>query len=148
MKRTATIAAVSLLALFGAVAAAQEAKMLTAGMATSLVDAFKRSNGSPIHRATLTPDATTPESNTTATGGTAVTYTLLGGERICVQTPEAAYVEVIASTSMTAAGAKGFRVGANEPLSSNCFTLQGGQTSVSALCVSGACTGVKLFEVR
>lgn len=111
-------------------------------------EAFYRTNGEPIHRFTLTPDSTTAEDNTNAAGGNAVTYTLVGGERICFQSPEAAYVEVIASASMTAAGAKGFRVGANEPLTSNCHTLQPGTLKVSALCVSGSCTGVKGFEVR
>jgi hypothetical protein len=116
---------------------------------SNMHEAFLQTNGSPVHRFTATPDATTAESNLTATGGTAVAYTLVGGERLCFQTPEAAYIQVIAAASMTAAGALGFRVGANEPLLSNCITLKAsGQLSVSALCVTGSCTGVKAFELQ
>lgn len=148
MKRALPFAVILFAALVSVVAYGSEAQLATVRFTTALHEAFLRANGQPTHRATLTPDATTAESNLTAAGGTAVTYTLVGGERICVQSPEAAYIEVIAAASMTAAGAKGFRVGANEALSANCFTLARDAKSVSALCVSGACTGVKLFEVR
>lgn len=109
-------------------------------------EAFMRMNGEPIHRATLTPDGSTAEDNSNASGGGAVTGTLYGGERICVQTPEAAYVQVIASASLTAA--LSFRVNANEGLFANCFTTQSGATKVSGLCVTGSCAGIKLFEIR
>lgn len=112
-------------------------------------EAFMRANGSPIHRATLTPDNSTAESNLTAAGGTAVTYTLFGGERICVQAATTdAYVEVIAAGSFTASGAKAFLVDADASLWANCFTLKESELSVSALCTAaGPCT-VKLFEIR
>lgn len=112
-------------------------------------EAFMRMNGSPVHRATLTPDNTTAESNLTASGGTAVAYTLFGGERICIQAVTTdTYIEVIAAASVTAAGAKGFTVVAGQPLLANCLTLMPGQLSVSALCTaSGPCL-VKLFELR
>jgi hypothetical protein len=116
---------------------------------SNMHEAFLQTNGSPVLRFVATPDASSAESNLNASGGVALTYTLVGGERLCFQTPEAAYIEVIAAASMTAAGAKAFRVGANEPLLSNCITLKAsGQLSVSALCVTGSCTGVKAFELQ
>lgn len=111
--------------------------------------AFHMYNGSPIHRFTLTPDNTTAESNLTAAGGTAVTYTLLGGERICLQAVTTdAYVQVIAAGSMTAAGALGFTITAGAALQANCFTLLGSELSVSALCTAAGPCLVKGFEVR
>jgi hypothetical protein len=115
--------------------------------ASSWPNSFLMMNGEPIHRATLTPDNSTAESNLTASGGTAVTYTLVGGERICVQAITTdAWVEVIAAASMTAAGAKGMWITAGHPLDSNCFTLQTSTRSVSALCSAAGPCIVKLFE--
>lgn len=108
-----------------------------------------RMNGSPIHRFTLTPDNTTAESNLTASGGTAVTYTLFGGERICLQALTTdAYIEVIAAASVTAAGAKGFTLVAGQGLFANCFTLEPGQLSVSALCTAAGPCLVKGLELK
>lgn len=108
-----------------------------------------RMNGSPIHRFTLTPDNTTAESNLTAAGGTAVTYTLFGGERICLQAVTTdAYVQIIAAASVTAAGALGFTLTAGQSPFANCFTLQPGELSVSALCTAAGPCLVKGFEQR
>jgi hypothetical protein len=110
-------------------------------------DSFFRMNGQPIHRATLTPDNTTAEDNTTAAGGTAVQYTFRGGERICIQALTTdAYVEVIAAASMTAAGALGFTVFAGQALDANCLTLKLGSTKISALCTAAGPCLVKLIE--
>jgi hypothetical protein len=111
--------------------------------------AFQMANGSLIHRFTATPDATTAESNLTASGGTAVVYTLFGGERICLQAVTTdAYVEVIAAASMTAAGAKGFTLTAGQSPFANCFTLLDTQLSVSTLCTAAGPCLVKGFEQR
>lgn len=112
-------------------------------------NAFQMANGSPILRAVLTPDATTAESNLTAAGGTAATYTLVGGERVCVQAITTdAYVEVIAAASYTAANAKAFFVDADASLWANCFTLLKSELSVSSLCSTAGPCLVKLFEIR
>ncbi len=110
-------------------------------------NSFLMMNGQPIHRFTLTPDATTAESNLTASGGTAVTYTLFGGERICLQAVTTdAYIQFIAAASVTAGGVLGFNLVAGAALDANCFTLLPGTLSVSALCsTSGPCL-VKGFE--
>lgn len=112
-------------------------------------DAFQKANGRLIHRATLTPDASTAESNLTASGGTAATYTLFGGERVCVQAVTTdAYIEVIAAASVTASGAKAWNLTAGQSPFANCWTLETGDLSVSALCTaSGPCL-VKLFEQK
>lgn len=121
----------------------------TVRFSNNMHHAFLEMNGSPILRAVLTPDNTTAESNLTAAGGTAVTYTLFGGERICVQAVTTdAYIEIIAAASVTAAGAKGFTVTAGNPLSTNCFTLGPADLSVSALCTAAGPCLVKLFEFR
>ncbi len=110
-------------------------------------NAFQVANGQPIHRFTLTPDNSTAESNLTAAGGTAVQYTLFGGERICLQAVTTdAYIEFIAAASMTAAGAKGFTVVAGSALDANCYTLTTGTLSVSALCTAAGPCLVKGFE--
>lgn len=112
-------------------------------------NAFQMANGSPLHRFTLTPDNSTAESNLTAAGGTAVTYTLVGGERVCVQAATTdAYIEVIAAASVTASGAKGFFLDADTALWANCFTLLKTQLSVSALCTAAGPCIVKGFEIR
>ncbi len=114
---------------------------------SSWPNSFLMMNGAPIHRATLTPDNTTAESNLTTAGGTAVAYTLFGGERICVQAITTdAWVEIVAAASFTAAGAKGIWVVAGAPLDSNCFTLRPSDLSVSALCSAAGPCIVKLFE--
>lgn len=112
-------------------------------------DAFQKANGSLIHRATLTPDNSTAESNLTAAGGTAATYTLFGGERLCLQAVTTdAYIEEIAAASVTASGAKAWLLTAGQSPFANCFTMQPGSLSISALCTaSGPCL-VKVFEQR
>lgn len=106
-------------------------------------------NGRPLHRATLTPDNTTAEDNTTAAGGTAVTYTFTGGEYLCFQAvTTAAFVEFIAAASMTAAGAKGFTVPADQNLRANCFIMKPGDVKVSALCSAAGPCIVKVFELQ
>jgi opacity protein-like surface antigen len=147
MPRKHLFAAAILLVLTAAVAYA--AQVDTVRFSVSMHDAFLKMNGSPVHRFTATPDATTAESNLTASGGTAVAYTLFGGERICLQAITTdAYVQVIAAASMTAAGALGFTIKAGDPLLSNCLTLLPGELSVSILCTaSGPCL-VKGFELR
>jgi hypothetical protein len=106
-------------------------------------------NGQPIHRFTLTPDNTTAEDNTTAAGGTAVTYTLTGGEYLCFQAvTTAAYVEFIAAASMTASGAKGFTVPADQNLRANCYLMKPGTVKVSALCTAAGPCIVKGFEIQ
>lgn len=121
----------------------------TVRFSSSMHDAFLKMNGSPVHRFTLTPDNTTAESNLTAAGGTAVTYTLFGGERICLQAVTTdAYVQIIAAASMTAAGALGFFLDADAPLLANCFTLLPGELSVSTLCTAAGPCLVKGFELR
>lgn len=117
--------------------------------APSMPEALFRLNGQPLHRFTLTPDNTTAESNLTAAGGTAVTYTLTGSEHLCLQAVTTdAYVEVIAAGSMTAAGAKGWFVDADQSLWANCFTLQPDARSVSALCTAAGPCIVKGFELQ
>jgi hypothetical protein len=112
-------------------------------------DAFQKANGKLIHRFTLTPDNSTAESNLTAAGGTAVTYTLFGGERICLQAVTTdAYIEVIAAASVTASGAKGFTLTAGQSPFANCFTLETGDLSVSALCTAAGPCLVKGFEQK
>lgn len=112
-------------------------------------DAFQKANGSLIHRATLTPDNSTAESNLTAAGGTAVTYTLFGGERVCVQAVTTdAYIEEIAAGSVTASGAKAWLLPAGQSPFANCFTLQPGTLSLSALCTAAGPCLVKVFEQR
>jgi hypothetical protein len=114
---------------------------------SSWPNSFLMMNGQPIHRFTLTPDNSTAESNLTASGETAVQYTLFGGERICLQAVTTdAYIQFIAAASVTAGGALGFTLVAGSALDANCFTLQPGTLSVSALCTaSGPCL-VKGFE--
>lgn len=139
--------ALALVVLLGAVAYA--AQVDTVRFSSSIHDAFLKMNGSPVHRFTLTPDNSTAESNLTAAGGTAATYTLFGGERLCLQAITTdAYIEVIAAGSVTAAGAKGFTVKAGDPLLSNCITLQASELSVSALCTAAGPCLVKGFELR
>lgn len=112
-------------------------------------DAFMKANGKLLHRFTLTPDNSTAESNLTASGGTAVTYTLFGGERICLQAVTTdAYIEVIAAGSFTASGAKGFTLTAGASPFANCFTLETGDLSVSALCTAAGPCLVKGFEQK
>lgn len=121
----------------------------TVARKASWPNSYQMLNGSPLHRFTLTPDNSTAESNLTAAGGTAVTYTLVGGERICLQAVGTdAYVEIIAAASVTASGAKGFTITAGNPLWTNCFTLLTSQLSVSALCTAAGPCLVKGFEVR
>lgn len=150
--KTKHLATLTLLALLGiAVGAtiAHAAQSDTVRFSSSMHDAFLKINGSPVHRFTLTPDNSTAESNLTAAGGTAVTYTLFGGERLCLQAITTdAYVEVIAAASMTASGAKGFTIKAGDPLSSNCITLQASELSISALCTAAGPCLVKGFELR
>lgn len=111
-------------------------------------NAFQMANGRPIHRFTLTPDNSTAESNLTAAGGTAATYTLLGGERICLQAVTTdTYIEFIAAASVTASGAKGFTLAAGQGLLSNCYTLAATDLSVSALCTAAGPCLVKGFEL-
>lgn len=113
-----------------------------------ITTAFLRMNGSPIHRFTLTPDATTAEDNLTAAGGTAVTYTLAGGERLCFQAITTdAYVQVVAAASM-ASGALGFTVPAGGVLLANCLTLQPDEKKVSSFCTAAGPCLVKAFEIR
>lgn len=114
---------------------------------SSWPNSFLMMNGQPIHRFTLTPDNSTPESNLTTSGGTAVAYTLFGGERICLQAITTdAYIQFIAAGSMTAAGALGFNITAGAALDANCFTLTPGTLSVSALCTAAGPCLVKGFE--
>lgn len=148
MKRILAILSLALIGLTAAVVSAAQVDTARAG-SWPMGEAFMRMNGEPIHRATLTPDNSTAESNLTAAGGTAVTYTFFGGERVCIQAATTdAYVEVIAAASMSASGAKGFLVDADQPLLSNCITLRTGSLSVSALCTAAGPCIVKLFEVR
>ncbi len=148
MKRPALLlipaAAIAVLLTFAGIAmAAQENTVRFA----SWPNAFQMANGQPIHRFTLTPDNTTAESNLTASGGTAVTYTLFGGERICLQAVGTdAYIQFIAAASVTAAGALGFTITAGAALDANCFTLTTGTLSVSALCTAAGPCLVKGFE--
>jgi hypothetical protein len=143
MKRALVFA--SLLSIFGAgvailYATKAHAAFVDTARAASWTsgEAFMRMNGSPIHRFTLTPDNTT-----------AVTYTLFGGERICLQALTTdAYIEVIAAASVTAAGAKGFTLVAGQGLFANCFTLEPGQLSVSALCTAAGPCLVKGLELK
>lgn len=110
-------------------------------------ETFWTMNGEPIHRATLTPDNTTAEDNTTASGGTAVTYTFRGGERICIQALTTnTYIQVIAAASVTAGGVLGWTVVADQALDANCITLLQGSTKISALCTAAGPCNVKLFE--
>lgn len=149
--RTKILLAVSLALSVGAVAIAQDTQLSTGRFATSLHEGFNRLNGEYIHRATLTPDNTTAEDNTTATGGAAVTYTFVGGERLCYEAVTLdAYVEVIAAASMTAGGAKGRLVKADQSGAVVCDTLRRENVTrkISALCsVAGPCA-VKIFEAR
>lgn len=150
MKRPALLiipmAAIAVLLTF---AGAAWAAFVDTARAASWPEAFNMANGEPIHRFTLTPDNSTAESNLTAAGGTAVTYTLFGGERICVQAITTdAWVEVIAAGSVTAAGAKAVYVTAGQPLLSNCFTLRSATLSFSALCTAAGPCIVKGFELR
>lgn len=109
---------------------------------------FSTMNGSPIHRFTLTPDATTAEDNTNTAGGTAVQYALQGGERICIQAITTdAYVQVIASASMTS-GALGIYIAAAAPLLANCFTLKAGEIKVSGFCTAAGPCIIKGFELQ
>lgn len=149
MKRTLLLSAL-VAALISAGTVAIAAQTDTARLASwNSGEAFMRANGSPVHRFTLTPDNSTAESNLTAAGGTAVTYTLFGGERICLQAITTdAWVEVIAAGSFTASGAKAVFIDADGPLWANCFTLQSGELSVSALCTAAGPCIVKGFEVR
>jgi hypothetical protein len=109
-------------------------------------NAFHMYNGRPVLRFVTTTTAGSAESNLTASGGAAVAYTLLGGERICIQSDEAVYAEVIVAASYTASGAKSFVVPADQSLWANCFTLGVDQTSVTTDCVSGSCV-TKGFEL-
>lgn len=149
-KYLATLLVVATLAI-AAVAFGSEAQLATARFATGMHEAFNRMSGEHIHRATLTPDNTTAEDNTTAAGGSAVTYTFVGGERLCYEAVTTdAYVEVIAAASMTAGGAKGRLVKADQAGDVVCDTFRRENTTrkVSALCsAAGPCT-VKVFEVR
>lgn len=122
----------------------------TARNANNIQEAFYRMNGEHIHRATLTPDATTAEDNVTAAGGTAVAYTFLGGERVCYEAVTTdAYVQVIAAASYTAANAKARYVKADQPGDVVCDTLLvDGPKKVSALCSAAGPCLVKVFEVR
>lgn len=113
-------------------------------------NAYFMLNGEHILRFVATPDNSTAESNLTAAGGTAVTYTLTGTERLCYECNTTdAWVEVIAAGSMTAAGAKGRLVkAANEGAGDLvCDTLKG-STSVSFLCTAAGPCKCKAFEVR
>ena len=104
--------------------------------AASWPNAFHMYNGRPVLRFVTTTTAGGAESNLTAAGGAAVTYTLVGGERICLQSDEAVYAELIVAASYTASGAKSFTVPADQSLWANCFTLDVGQTSVTTDCVT------------
>lgn len=153
MKRTHALLTLTLaLAVAGAglyAARAYAAQVDTVRFSSSMHDGFLKMNGSPVHRFTLTPDNSTAESNLTASGGTAVTYTLFGGERICLQAVTTdSYIEIIAAASVTAAGAKGFTLVAGQSLFANCITLTENQLSVSALCTAAGPCLVKGFEVR
>lgn len=139
--------AVALVAFVASVVGA--AQVDTVRFASNSWDAFQKANGSLIHRATLTPDNSTAESNLTAAGGTAVTYTLFGGERVCLQAVTTdAYIEVIAAGSFTASGAKAFTLTAGQSPFANCFTLLPTELSVSALCTAAGPCLVKVFEQR
>lgn len=141
------LAVAAVLLTFAGVAFAAQTD--TVRFSGNMHNAFLMTNGSPVHRATLTPDNSTAESNLTAAGGTAVTYTFFGGERVCVQALTTdTFIEIIAAASVTAAGAKGFTVAAGGALTANCFTLQPGELSVSALCTGAGPCLVKLFELR
>lgn len=112
---------------------------------------YSRYNGEHVHRATLTPDNTTAEDNTTAAGGTAVTYTFLAEERVCYEAVGTdVYVEVIAAASMTAAGAKARLVKADQSGDVVCdtFRSENAVKKVSALCTAAGPCILKIFEVR
>jgi hypothetical protein len=149
MKRPALLliplAAIAVLLTFAGIAWA--AQVDTARFAP-WPDAFFRMNGSPVHRSTVVATAATPKDTTSTSGGASVAYTFFGGERVCIQTAAAAYVEVIAAASMTASGGKAFTVNANEPLLANCFTLLSSETKISVDCITGTCSAVKVFELR
>lgn len=110
-------------------------------------DLYLRMNGEHIHRFTLTPDNSTAEDNLTASGGTAVAYTLFGRERLCYEAVGTdAWVEVVAAASMTAAGAKARLVKADQSGDVVCDTLAG-TLKVSALCTAAGPCIVKAFEI-
>lgn len=142
-------AALAVVAVLGFAAVAYADYLDTARGTTTMLEAFLRANGSKIHRFTMTPSDSVAESNLTAAGGTAVTYTLVGGERICLQAVTTdAYVQIIAAASVTAAGAKGWTLTAGAALDANCFTLLPTEKSVSTLCTATGPCLVKAFEVR
>lgn len=126
---------------YGAVADTASAGKWSSG------EMYLRMNGEHTHRFTLTPDNSTAEDNTTASGGTAVTYTLNGRERICYEAVTTdVWVEVVAAASMTAAGAKGRLVKADQSGDVVCDTLAG-TLKVSALCTTAGPCILKGFEV-
>ncbi len=114
---------------------------------SSWPNSYLMTTGTVLHRFTLTPDNSTAESNLTTSGGTAVAYTLFGGERICLQASTTdAYIEFIAAASVGAAGIRGFTITAGAALEANCFTIGPTQLSVSALCTAAGPCLVKGFE--
>lgn len=105
---------------------------------------YRAALGRPVHRATIAATAATPKDNTNTAGGASVTYTFAGGEYVCVQPDVAVWVEVIASASMTASGAKAVKVEANHYF---CLGfLRAGETKVSVDPVAGSSAATKLYE--
>ncbi len=148
MKRPALllVPAAAILVLLTFAGLAQAARSDTVRFST-WPESFHMANGQPIHRFTITADNSSAEDQSNTSGGTSVQYTLFGGERICLQAVTTdAYIEFIASASMTAAGAKGFTITAGAALDANCYTLTAGTTKISSLCTAAGPCLVKGFE--
>jgi len=104
----------------------------------------RKIHGSRLYRSTikcLVSGTAVDNSNSTGTQ-----YTFSGGEVVELQNrgPSAAYVEVVASASYTAAGAKSISLEPNEKF---ILTLQAGATKISVDGVSGACD-VLAYELQ
>jgi hypothetical protein len=97
--------------------------------------------GQPLWRSTLTAAAATPVDNTNTPG---TTYTLTAGQVVMLQSDVLTYVEIVASASMTASGAKAITLQANQMYH---YLVKSGALKVSVDCPSGSCN-VKLFTLE
>jgi len=95
-------------------------------------------HGSPTYRSTIKCLVAGTAKDSTNTTGTQYTWGGAGGEMLELHNwgPSAAYIEVIASGSYTAAGVKSFTLEVGEKYS---LKLAAGNTTVTADGISGAC---------
>jgi hypothetical protein len=121
--------------------AAEKAYITKDGDFVGAADIGTKLVGQPLWRCLITAASTVPKDNTDSPSST---YTLTAGQVVMLQSDVLTYVEIVASASMTAAGAKAITLEANEKFY---WLVKSANLKVSVDCPSGSCN-VKLFTLE